>query len=349
MADPVSSRDVAARAGVSVATVSNVLNRPEVVTPQTRARVLAAMDALGFVRNESARQLRAGRSRTIGLVIFNVANPVFTEVARGVQDAANLAGASVILCNADGRDTYLERHLTLLAEQRVQGILVTTIRAAQPCVDAIRQHGTPVVILGQKAPTPDQCSVSIDDVAGAGLAASHLLDSGHERLAFVGSPAQARQVADRARGVRRAMGKEHERLLRLIDVPALDVAGGQQAGRQIAQLPASERPTGVCCANDLLALGVLQALTEAGLRVPQQVALVGFDDIEFASAAAIPLSSVRQPRYQLGRRGAELLFEEASGRPHRHQQLILDAELVVRQSSLHRRRRRPGDREPAAS
>lgn len=336
---PVSIRDVAARAGVSVGTVSNVLNHADLVAPDTRARVLDAINSLGFVRNESARQLRAGRSRTIGLVVLDVANPFFTDVARGVEDVASQASLSVILCNTDGKIDKQERYLAVLAEQRVQGILLSPASAVPPTLDAIRQHGIPVVLLDQKAQGSTQCSVSVDDVTGGALAMNHLLEQGHERLAFVGGKGPERQLADRFRGANRALGKDQQRTLRLIDVPGLNVAGGRHAGAEIVRLPASQRPTGVFCANDLLALGVLQALTEARLRVPQQVALVGYDDIEFASAAAIPLSSVRQPRYEIGQRAAELILEEASGEPHKHQQVVLRAELVTRESSRHRRRR----------
>lgn len=339
MSGPVSIRDVAAQAGVSVGTVSNVLNHAELVAPDTRARVLAAISSLGFVRNESARQLRAGRSRTIGLVVLDVANPFFTDVARGVEDVASGSGLSVILCNTDGKVDKQERYLAVLAEQRVQGVLISPASSALPPLDAIRQHGIPVVLLDQRAQGAAQCSVSVDDVTGGALAMTHLLEQGHERLAFVGGKGPERQVADRFRGASRALDKDRQRTLRLINVPALNVAGGRQAGAEIAGLPATQRPTGVFCANDLLALGVLQQLTEAGLRVPQQVALVGYDDIEFASAAAIPLSSVCQPRYEIGQRAAELILDETSGQPHKHQQVVLKAELVVRESSLHRRRR----------
>jgi LacI family transcriptional regulator, galactose operon repressor len=333
---PVSIREVAALAGVSVGTVSNVLNRPDVVAEPTRSRVQAAIKSLGFIRNESARQLRAGRSRIIGLVVLDVANPFFTDVARGVEDEASESGLAVILCNSDDQQAKESAYLDLLEEHRVQGILITPVSGADDRLARLQRRGTPVVLVDSRSPSGDQCSVSVDDVLGGDLAVSHLVEARHERIAFVGGPMSIRQVADRrdgaVRALERADGSGHD--LRIIETPALNVSGGQQAGATLAELPAQTRPTAVFCANDLLALGVLQEMTAHRIRVPDDIALVGYDDIDFAAAAAVPLSSVRQPRHQLGRSAAQLLIEETLGEPtHQHRQVIFEPELVIRQSS----------------
>src|SRR5450755_1166979 len=201
---PVSIREVAALAGVSLGTVSNVLNRPEVVAEPTRTRVQAAIKKLGFIRNESARQLRAGRSRTIGLVVLDVANPFFTDVARGVEDEASEAGLAVILCNSDDQKAKESRYLELLEEHRVQGILITPVSGADERLARLQRRGTPVVLVDSRSPSRGQCSVSVDDVLGGDLAVSHLLAAGHERIAFVGGPMSVRQVSDRRDGAVRA-------------------------------------------------------------------------------------------------------------------------------------------------
>jgi LacI family transcriptional regulator len=341
---PVSIREVAALAGVSVGTVSNVLNRPDVVAESTRGRVQAAIKSLGFIRNESARQLRAGRSRTIGLVVLDVANPFFTDVARGVEDEASEAGLAVILCNSDDKQVKESRYLELLEEHRVQGILITPVSGADERLARLQRRGTPVVLVDSRSPSRGQCSVSVDDVLGGDLAVSHLLAAGHERIAFVGGPMSVRQVADRRDGALRALGRADGRAseLRVIETNALNVSAGQQAGATLAELPAETRPTAVFCANDLLALGVLQEMTAHRIRVPESVALVGYDDIEFAAAAAVPLSSVRQPRHQLGRSAAQLLIAEtlAEG-AHEHRQVVFEPELVIRRSSQAGGRRPP--------
>src|ERR1035438_4056180 len=156
--EPVSIREVAAHAGVSVATVSNVLNRPDIVAKPTRERVQASISELGFVRNESARQLRAGRSRTIGLVVLDVANPFFTDVARGVEDEASESGLAVILCNSDDKQVKESRYLELLEEHRVQGILITPVSGADERLARLQRRGTPVVLVDSRSPSRGQCS-----------------------------------------------------------------------------------------------------------------------------------------------------------------------------------------------
>jgi len=336
LSGPVSIREVAAHAGVSVGTVSNVLNRPEIVAGATRDRVHAAIKILGFVRNESARQLRAGRSRMIGLVVLDVANPFFTDMARGVEDEASRAGLSVILCNSDEQDGRESKYLELLEEHRVQGILITPVGPADERLARLQERGTPVILVDSRSASSRLCSVSVDDVLGGDIAVTHLLEGGHEWLAFVGGPAALRQVADRREGGTRALrraGADPDSVL-VIETAALNVAGGQAAGRQLAALPASTRPTAAFCANDLVALGVLQEMTRNNISVPDEMAIVGYDDIEFAAAAAVPLSSVRQPRQELGRMAAQLLMEETSGTGrHKHRQVVFQPELEIRRSS----------------
>ena len=343
MADaPVSIREVAALAGVSVGTVSNVLNRPGVVAESTRNRVQAAIKSLGFIRNESARQLRAGRSRIIGLVVLDVANPFFTDMARGVEDEASESGLAVILCNSDDQQAKESGYLELLEEHRVQGILITPVSGADERLTRLQRRGTPVVLVDSRSPSGAQCSVSVDDVLGGDLAVSHLLEAGHKRIAFVGGPMSIRQVADRRDGAARALERANGTGagLHVMETPALNVPAGLQAGAALAELPAGTRPTAVFCANDLLALGVLQEMTARRIRVPESIALVGYDDIDFAAAAAVPLSSVRQPRHQLGRSAAQLLIDETLvGEAHQHRQVIFQPELVIRQSSQVRRSR----------
>jgi LacI family transcriptional regulator len=328
-----------------VGTVSNVLNRPDQVSPGTRERVLAAIAELGFVRNESARHLRAGRSRTIGLVVLDIANPFFTDVARGVEDVANAEGLAVILCNSDDRPGKEAAYLAVLAEQRVQGVLITPTAELSPELETLRGRGVPVVLVDRRAPGPDQCAVAVDDVLGGRLAAEHLLERRHRRIAFVGDSSGLPQVRERHDGVEQAVLEAcgSDDALVVLAPEALTVAQGRAAAGQILGLPAARRPTAAICVNDLLALGMLQEMVRHSVRVPDDFAIVGYDDIDFAAAAAVPLSSVRKPRQELGRRAAQLLIEEANaGETHRHQQLVFEPTLVVRESSLARRSRAAG-------
>jgi LacI family transcriptional regulator len=342
---PASIRDVARRAGVSLGTVSNVLNRPDQVGAGSRERVLAAIAELGFVRNESARQLRAGTSRTIGLVVLDIANPFFTDLARGVTDVADEAGLAVILCNSDDRPDKESAYLDLLTEQRVQGVLITPTAELAPHLEAMRRRGTPVVLVDRRAPGPGQCSVAVDDVRGGRLAAEHLVERGHRRIAFVGGASGLPQIQERFAGVEAAVREQwgDTESLTVLAPELLTVAAGREAAAQLVAMPAGVRPTAVVCANDLLAMGVLQELTRRGVRVPDECAVVGYDDVDAAAAAAVPLTSVRRPRQEMGRRAAQLLLAEAAGE-HVHEQIVHEPELVVRESSA---ARRPAGAHPA--
>ncbi|MDP9825298.1 LacI family transcriptional regulator [Kineosporia succinea] len=329
-----SVKDVAAAAGVSVGTVSNVLNRPDRVGAATRSRVEAAIEKLGFVRNESARHLRAGASRTIGYLVLDAANPFFTDVARGIEEGARDAGLAVFLCNSDNSRQREHEYLELLFEQRVRGVLVTPVNPAGVDRSVLPGVGVPVVLVDRTG-GEDWCSVSVDDVYGGRLAGEYLRESGHERFAFVGGPDSLGQVHDRLSGFRDAVTGD----LTVLPTAALTVAEGRAAGQRLAGMPASRRPTAAFCANDLLALGLLQEMTRLRIRVPEDLAIVGYDDIEFAAAAAVPLTSVRQPRHQIGRTAAELLTEETAAleegaRAHRHRQVVYLPELIVRESTV---------------
>src|SRR4051812_6087759 len=338
--EPLTSiKDVAVRAGVSVGTVSNVLNRPDMVGSTTRDRVLTAIADLGFVRNESARQLRAGSGRTIGLVVLDIANPFFTDVARGVEDVANAEGLAVILCNSDDRPEKESAYLDLLAEQRVQGVLITPTAELSPNLESLRHRGIPVVFVDRQAPTTDQCSAAVDDVLGGRLAAAHLLERGHRRIAFIGGSSGLPQIEQRHQGVDEAVlgvcGSTDG--LTVFTPDTLTVASGREAGARIVGMPADRRPTAAVCANDLIALGLLQEMVRQGMKVPEDFAIVGYDDIDYAAAAAVPLTSVRKPRQELGAAAAELLFDEArAGGEHVHRQLVFEPSLVVRESSMAR-------------
>jgi LacI family transcriptional regulator len=328
--------DVAARAGVSLGTVSNVLNRPDRVSPRTRERVLRAIEELGFVRNEAARQLRAGKSRTVGLVVLDVRNPFFTDVAAGVEDTAAASGSSVVLCNSNDDVAREQHYLSMLKEQRAFGILITPVGDDDRAIEEIRRMGTPVVLVDRPA-SRRQCSVSVNDRLGGELAVAHLIEQGHTRIAFVGGPVSLDQVSQRLAGARAAVAAAGlpPDSLTVVETPRLDVESGRAGGATLAA--ARTRPTAAFCANDLLALGVLQDAVRRGRSVPDDLAIVGYDDIDFAAAAAVPLTSVRQPRFQLGRTAMELLLEEATGpESHQHRQVVFEPDLVVRESTTTR-------------
>jgi LacI family transcriptional regulator len=333
-----SVKDVAAAAGVSLGTVSNVMNRPEMVAAGTKERVERAMTELGFVRNESARQLRAGTSRTLAYVMLDGTNPFFHDVAAGIELAAEDADLSLFICNSDSRPEREEVHLDRLMQQRVQGVLITPVNPDSPTLDELSRRGIPVVIVDRIREGGGFCSVAVDDVFGGRIAVEHLLDKGHTRVAFVGGPESIGQVRERLQGAREAWAEAGMPADDLVHLPtaALTVSEGRSAGERLAGLPVRRRPTAAFCANDLLALGLLQQTIGSGQRVPDDLAIVGFDDIDFAAAAAVPLTSVRQPRQELGRTAARLVLDEATNPEHVHEQATFIPELVARASTAAR-------------
>jgi LacI family transcriptional regulator, galactose operon repressor len=329
-----SIRDVASLAGVSVGTVSNVLNNPELVAESTRDRVHRAIEDLGFVRNGSARQLRAGKSRAVGAIVLDVANPFFTEVTRGIEDRLREENCLLVLCNSDDSLEKESHYLGVLEEQRVRGVLITPASRDLSRLEQMRRMGTAVVLLDRTSPTPDLCSVGVDDVRGGEIAGQHLLELGHRRIAFLNGPRSIRQCADRRRGLRKAVrgaGLDPDRVIEEITVASLNAEGGEAA--IMAAVSRSTAPPAIFCVNDLVALGVLRALMRRGIAVPDDVAVVGYDDVEFAAMLSTPLTSVRQPKYRLGQAAAELLLAEADDGNHRHEQRLFQPELVIRESS----------------
>lgn len=326
-------KDVAALAGVSVGTVSNVLNRPEQVSPEKKSRVLAAISQLGFVRNESARSLRSGSSRSLGMLVLDVRNPFFTDVALGAENVAEEHKYSFILANTAEDSRREQAYLDLFEQQRVQGILITPFGDVLQRLETMRARGIPSVLVDRLGGSDRFCSISVDDVGGGRTALAHLLAAGSKRPAFVGGPFSLQQVQDRYDGAAAAAAEAGVRL-QLFETPNLKFERGRQAGELISDLQAAGRPDAVFAANDQLALGLLQSFTARGLRVPEDIAIIGFDDIDFASQSSIPLSSIRQPRQLIGERAAQLLFDEIDDDPgHVHSQVVFTPELVVRQSS----------------
>jgi LacI family transcriptional regulator len=331
----VSVREVAALAGVSLGTVSNVLNRPDKVAPGTVERVQSAIATLGFVRNDSARQLRAGRSSTVGLIVLDGGNPFFTDVARGAEDAAMDNGLAVLIGNSDESTDRERTYVDLFEERRVAGLLISPAGDDLSRLARLRDQGTAVVLVDRRADDEHFASVSVDDIAGGRIAVEHLAAIGRTHIAFVGGPFGIRQVADRHAG---ALAAAQTAGIRLEALPttSLSVLEGRRIGEAIQARPAAERPDAVFAANDLLAVGLEQAFIMRGtIAVPEQIAIVGYDDIAFAESAVVPLTSVRQPAQDLGRRAIELLTKQVEqGQDIDLEHVEFTPELVVRQSSV---------------
>lgn len=332
---PVRIRDVAERAGVSVGTVSNVLNRPEEVSPESVERVTRAIEELGYVRNDAARKLRAGDSRTVGFVVLDGQNPFYNDVVRGAEDEATRHGIAILYGNTD-EDVSRERlYLDLFQEQQVRGLLIAPYGDVTGRLQRLRASGIAAVLVDRFSGDGRFSSVSVDSVAGGRLAVEHLIETGRRRIAFVGGPFDIRQVNDRLAGARAAADNAGAHIdLEVVATGAMTVDEGAAAGARILSRPRRHWPDALFAASDLVALGLLQSMTVDGrASVPGDIAIIGFDDIPFAAAAAVPLSSIRQPSRMIGRTAMRVLLEEAEDPDSIARQTVFPPELIVRAST----------------
>lgn len=327
-------RDVARTAGVSAGTVSNVLNRPSYVSTEIRERVQRAIDELGFVPTAYARQYRAGRQRVLGFAIVDLANPFFVDVALGAEAEAKRHGVGIVLSD-NGEDPEREQqNLDLLVQLRVHGMIVSPVHEETPRLDALRARGIPIVYLDRIVASAENSFVIVDHLAGGRLAGRHLAGLGHRRLGFVGDPGYSRLVSERLRGFREGAAEAGASAddIEILPAASWTSPAGAEAATALLRRDPRRRPTGVFCANDMLAKGVLQACRSAGVDVPGQLSLVGYDDLEWAADLAVPLTTVRQPRAGLGAAAVELLLELMDD-PGTARHRVLDPELVVREST----------------
>lgn len=328
-------RDVARLAGVGQATVSRVLNGNP-ARPETRERVLKAAAELGFVPNQLARGLVARSTRTIGLVIPDITNPFFPAVTRGVEDGASSGGYSVFLCNTDNDPAMEDLDVRRLCEHRVDGIIFVGTTDRRDLLESLLTQGIPVVLTDRPVEDLDADSVLVDNTAGARAACRHLIGLGHRRIGLVAGTSRTRTGQDRVAGYQDAL-----REAGIPIDPSLIEQGNytMESGRRAAQILFGRfpRPTAIFAANDVMAIGVMQAAEEAGLTVPDDLSVVGFDDIEFASMVRPALTTVRQPAYEMGRVAMTMLHERicgegaAAGRQH-----VFQPELVVRATTRRR-------------
>lgn len=331
--------DVAKRAGVSLGTVSHVLNHPQKVSESTLLRVQAAIEELGFVRNANARSLAAGGSRSIGLVVIDISNTMFLDIARGAQQAARDGGMNVMIANSDNDYDLQDESLDFFDGTRVAGILLAPMEDSSRGIDRVRRHGRPVVLLNYDASPQECCQVLVDNEQVGYLAARHMIELGRTRLAFVGGRDHLQPVHRRRLGVRRAVAEEGGRVT-LEEIPTEDLnpPGGAEAGRNLLDRDPALRPDGVIAVTDLLGMAIIQVFNAAGISVPGDIAVMGCDHNSAAWGGTIPLTSVLMRGLDMGAEGTRLLLQELADAPehHVHRTVMLEPALVVRESTVGR-------------
>lgn len=333
MAGTVTIKDVAQRAGVSTATVSRVLNNAGNVDPEKLERVEAAIVELRYRRNLVARGLRTQRSHIFSLLCSDIENPFFTSICRAIEDVASRAGFSVLICNTDGDLAKEREYIDMLAAQSVSGVIISPTSSTRTDVaPLVRQH-IPMVAVDRRLPV-DTDSVFVDNRLGAYEATRHLIEAGARRIACVTGPKTAMTAQDRLAGYRDALAEAGIRsAASLIRHADFKDAGGYAATRELMSKQAP--PDAFFVANNRMTTGALLALKDLGIRVPDDVAIVGFDDLAWADLVNPSISTVRQPTYELGRAAAQLLLDRISdGLPPQHRTLVLKPELIVRASSI---------------
>ena len=325
-------KDVAGKAGVSVTTVSHVINKTRLVSDGLRQRVLAAMKELGYQPNALARSLRRKETNTIGMILPDNTNPFFAEVARGIEDVSFEQGYSVIICNSDGDLDKELLYANVLAEKRVDGIILFAAGESIKQIQALQRLDISLVMADREILDVDIDVVLTNNVQGGKLATRHLLELGHRRIACITGSLDLSLSFERMAGYREAL-LEH-------DVPvdeSLIVEGdfqfesGYQATRQLLAL--ADPPSAIFACNDLMAIGTISAAAGNGRRIPANLSIVGFDDLRLASFANPPLTTIVQPKYEMGKMATEMLLERIHHRNMPKRRRLLNTRLLVRQST----------------
>ncbi len=327
----VTIQDVAKAAGVSVATVSRVLNNSPRVTPETRMIVEAAIKELNYQPNLLGRNLRRAESKTILVLLPSISNPFYSRVVRGMEDTAQKYGYNIMLCNDYSEAEMEKNYLELLKKRIADGVIFTApVLSAGELEDIAKDY--PVVQCCEYIPGASLSHVSIDNEAAAYKAVKHLIDLGHRRIGFVGTQSVFISAIQRENGYKKAL-LDHgiEVSPELIQYGNYGFLSGLNVARSLVKM--KNRPTAIFAISDVMAMGVMRAITDCGLSVPKDVSVVGFDNIDFSSMISPALTTVSQPRYRLGQTAMEILLEQLKNGTREVKEVILDSKLVIRDST----------------
>ncbi|HSW41166.1 MAG TPA: LacI family DNA-binding transcriptional regulator [Patescibacteria group bacterium] len=331
--------DVANLASVSTMTVSRVVNNSGYVSAATRRRVERAIAELGYVPNGLARQLRSKRTKMLALVVSDISNPFFTTIARGAEDLAARRGFAVIYCNTDESEKEEARYLLMLLERQVDGVLLVPARSSGASFRLLRAHKMPVVVIDRRVAARGVPSVRCDSEAGAHALTRHLIALGHRRIAVLTGRRTISTSVDRVAGCRRALEEAglalDEALVHYggFNFGSLNQADGHRMTEAVLA-STGELPTAIFAANNFIAFGAIRALHEAGLRVPDDMSVVAFDDLPTEWVSDPFLTVAAQPAYEIGRRAAAMLLDSIAGeRGAEGQDVVLPFELIIRRSS----------------
>lgn len=329
----VTIKDIAQEVGVSPSTVSRALSDSPLISAATKERVRAVAERLGYEPNELARALVKGASGAVGLIVPDITNPFFADIARGVGEAARAAGYGVLLCNTSEKPDRELDYIRLLRRKRVDGLLITSATLDDPHLKILARAPIPYILVSRLSRNSDAPYVIGDDHAGARLAVEHLISLGHTRIGFIGGPVEVQSSRDRM-GMFRKVMREHGIAARAEWIRHADFT--QRAGKEVGQrmLSLAERPTAIFAANDVIALGVLEAADSLGISVPDELSLIGYDDISYAALPRIQLTTIAQPAFEMGKIATDWLISVISGEDLPPIHRVLKPHLIVRSTTV---------------
>lgn len=325
------SKDVAELAGVHPSTVSRVINNDSRISEKTKERVLLAIKKLGYTPNAIARGLKTKRTYTLGMLIPDITNPFFAEIARGVEDAANKNNFNVILCNTDDKPKKERTYLEILREKRVDGLILGTAHIKDKSILELERQKFPYMLISRNIERLDKNCIIIDDVAGGIMATEYLIKLGHQRIAHITGPLQTRSALNRLKGYKLALKKYGiEYRDELVGEGDFRIKGGYQVMKRYLKL--AKPPTAIFAANDLLALGAMQAIQKKNFSIPDDFSVIGFNDIELASFVYPPLTTIRQPILEMGNLAVKMLLKIITDKEFNQRRVVLQPKLIIRES-----------------
>ncbi|MEK8126593.1 LacI family DNA-binding transcriptional regulator [Paenibacillus filicis] len=324
--------DVAKEAGVSIATVSKVLNGKGKISTETREAIFAIMERLDYQPSLIATALTGKRTFTLGLLVPDISNPFFSEIARAIEDQSEQLGYSVMICSTDNKDAKVEKYISLLQQKKVDGIIIATGIDNKDILEQLLSKSIPVVLLARDMPLVAVNTVVVDDYIGGCLAAAHLLELGHRSVAMLGEREKVRSSRERVRGFRQTLEESGVTFtpeqLRHCDYKVED-----SRVKALELLSVEEPPTAIFACNDMLAVGALQAAKELGKKVPEELSIVSFDNTVLAAVTNPPMTTVAQPMEHMGKLVVNMIVDELQGSAPVRQRVVLRPELIIREST----------------
>ena len=324
-------KDVAELAGVHPSTVSRVINDDSRISEKTREKVFLIIKKLGYTPNAIARGLKTKRTHTLGMLIPDITNPFFAEIARGVEDAANKNDFNIILCNTDDRLKKERTYLEILRGKRVDGLILGTAHIKDKSILELEKNNFPYILVSRNIEGLDKNCVIVDDEAGGIMAAEYLIKLGHRRIAHITGPLKTRSALNRLKGYKLTLKKhEIEYEDELVGEGDFRIKGGYQVMKRFLKL--AEPPTAIFAANDLLALGAMQAIQKKNFHIPEDFSVIGFNDIELASFIYPALTTIRQPMLEMGALAVKMLLRIIEEGEFNQRKIVLKPKLIIRKS-----------------